>query len=486
MSLFNFLQIAIVLIAIYFVFSLFASEIQEEIGSLFELRARTLKRSIVLFFGEQPDSHKFVDKLYKTSVFQSLNQYSKPKSWRKVQSGDAASTGPSYIGKELFVDAVIEVVNECLNDEESPLKTDEYTPIDDVITKLEGLETDGEYGNSFKRLLSIARAAKAKKSSAKARDFKDELAERFERSQERTSGVYRRNAKGLALAIGALLAFAVNIDTLNIIQVLERNPELANEIASLSEEFEACTGMPEGESTDCDPEELAAISERITADPRFDLGALIGWSTAVRSPLLPKDAITAVMLTVEVTKDGDSLKAERVTHQFNPPVDDSTDLSLSPSEEGTFSTGESMPLEILERQALFVADVAQLNIEITNLETNDNNNVSGQATLTMGLGRDSNVMVQVPLAGSLDNNAATLTGLISIRYSNSHSWFFRMLRKFLGWGISALAISMGAPFWFDLLNRFINVRNSGRAILSQPRSTQDNTEKKTQDNTAVG
>lgn len=34
---------------------------------------------------------------------------------------------------------------------------------------------------------------------------------------------------------------------------------------------------------------------------------------------------------------------------------------------------------------------------------------------------------------------------------------------FLGWLITALAVSLGAPFWFDTLNRFMNIRNAGRA-----------------------
>jgi hypothetical protein len=33
--------------------------------------------------------------------------------------------------------------------------------------------------------------------------------------------------------------------------------------------------------------------------------------------------------------------------------------------------------------------------------------------------------------------------------------------KFLGWLITAFAVSQGAPFWFDLMNRFINLRGSG-------------------------
>jgi hypothetical protein len=34
-------------------------------------------------------------------------------------------------------------------------------------------------------------------------------------------------------------------------------------------------------------------------------------------------------------------------------------------------------------------------------------------------------------------------------------------RILLGWLVSGIAISMGAPFWFDLLGKIVNVRNSG-------------------------
>jgi hypothetical protein len=35
------------------------------------------------------------------------------------------------------------------------------------------------------------------------------------------------------------------------------------------------------------------------------------------------------------------------------------------------------------------------------------------------------------------------------------------LVHFLGWVLTALALSLGAPFWFDLLNKFINLRGAG-------------------------
>lgn len=43
----------------------------------------------------------------------------------------------------------------------------------------------------------------------------------------------------------------------------------------------------------------------------------------------------------------------------------------------------------------------------------------------------------------------------------------------LGWLITAFAVSLGAPFWFDLLNKFINVRASGKAPEEEPKSPKE-------------
>lgn len=39
-------------------------------------------------------------------------------------------------------------------------------------------------------------------------------------------------------------------------------------------------------------------------------------------------------------------------------------------------------------------------------------------------------------------------------------WYARFRFHFLGWLLTALAISLGAPFWFDLLNKFIVIRSA--------------------------
>ena len=54
------------------------------------------------------------------------------------------------------------------------------------------------------------------------------------------------------------------------------------------------------------------------------------------------------------------------------------------------------------------------------------------------------------------------------------SWFL----VFVGWLLTALAISLGAPFWFDLLNKFVKMRESGNrpantALQDKPTGTAD-------------
>jgi hypothetical protein len=40
---------------------------------------------------------------------------------------------------------------------------------------------------------------------------------------------------------------------------------------------------------------------------------------------------------------------------------------------------------------------------------------------------------------------------------------------FLGWLLTILAISLGAPFWFDLLNKFVNIRSAGKSPAEKPK-----------------
>lgn len=47
---------------------------------------------------------------------------------------------------------------------------------------------------------------------------------------------------------------------------------------------------------------------------------------------------------------------------------------------------------------------------------------------------------------------------------NGNTWGWRIwLERIIGWLLTMLAISLGAPFWFDILNKIMNVRFAGKS-----------------------
>jgi hypothetical protein len=85
--------------------------------------------------------------------------------------------------------------------------------------------------------------------------------------------------------------------------------------------------------------------------------------------------------------------------------------------------------------------------------------------------------VQVPIgwAPASDRVPAGVTSAVGCRVPDPHPgwsvgrWMSALGRHWLGWLMTVLAISLGAPFWFDLLNRFMIVRGGGKAPEEKPK-----------------
>ena len=45
---------------------------------------------------------------------------------------------------------------------------------------------------------------------------------------------------------------------------------------------------------------------------------------------------------------------------------------------------------------------------------------------------------------------------------DSANWVLALLPMLLGWCLTAAAVSLGAPFWFDTLKRFVSIRSAGK------------------------
>jgi hypothetical protein len=88
-------------------------------------------------------------------------------------------------------------------------------------------------------LITLAEQAQTKADSLEQSvlQLEKEVASWFDNSMERASGVYKRNAKGIAIIIGFLVAISVNADTLYIVSRLSKDTTLRTTIAQVADQI---------------------------------------------------------------------------------------------------------------------------------------------------------------------------------------------------------------------------------------------------------
>lgn len=377
-------DIAIGLVFIYFTLSLIASEIQELISTLLQWRAKHLKQSIeLLIAGGSESGSEELDKavelvkhLYGDPIINTLNQQSKDgveKGFRDVTKtikpkvSEEKQSAPSYIPSETFAITLLETLKipQLVRYVRNPssqanlhivissykeLKTGIKNPDSPSYQKIQSIYGDIKDNQEFKNLVTslpehipdklinslsvIADRTRIKINdiTEEANQFKKEVETWFDRSMDRSSGVYKRNAKGVAIIIGISIAILTNTDTFYLLKRLSQDSAIRSVITQRA--IQQATS---------DPNDVNVI-RRAEQDLK-DASVPIGW--------------------------------QNINQQL---------------------------------------DIEPLRIR----------------------------------QGNTTNAVTTVLHKI-----------WKVIAMLCGWVLSGLAIAMGAPFWFDILNKIINVRNAG-------------------------
>jgi len=224
-------------------------------------------------------------------------------------------------------------------------------------------------------LASLARRAQTKLDQSKDQldQFNSEVSRWFDRSMSRASGVYKRNAKGVAIMIGFLIAFVSNADTFHVVARLSGDDDLRQIITNRASSI----------TQNATPQELYS---------REQLRQLKQDTDAV---------LQEVSLPLRWTP-------ENLSQQFNCPAPPLSASSTPPSNP-TLSPWQTFYKTCLNE------DNAPGKFDLFR--------IASIATRPQNL---------------IDSG-----------------------RMLLGWLVSGLAIAMGAPFWFDILSKIMNVRNTG-------------------------
>ena len=141
-----------------------------------------------------------------------------------------------------------------------------------------------------RNLLLLAQQAQIKVEGVKEElnQFRREVENWFDRSMERSSGVYKRNAKLVAIILGSLVAVAVNADTVNIVTRLSKDQILRSQVTRAADQIATdrsdltakCLSYPTEAQRSADPDCAEVLDKLNSATDNLSLP--IGWGNSNR------------------------------------------------------------------------------------------------------------------------------------------------------------------------------------------------------------
>lgn len=117
--------------------------------------------------------------------------------------------------------------------------------------------------------------------------------------------------------------------------------------------------------------------------------------------------------------------------------------------------------------ATFLIAVAlTLGADADTIQTTRNlwTNPTARAQMVEQSKKTTNTDGKVPQASKddLDSMSTILPGWRDLPTGDRSQLLWGWLRKLLGWILTVAAVSLGAPFWFDILGKLANLRNAGQ------------------------
>ena len=255
------------------------------------------------------------------------------------------------------------------------LSEEEYVLYQDYQSYVEIQKGLGKLPDSVRESLAVlARRAqtRVRQTESDINQLREEVSLWFDRSMSRTSGVYKRNAKGVAILIGIAIASFTNSDTFHVFSRLSSDENLRQVITKRAGEV---VPAPNGARPPL-RQELDEIRKQ-TDSVLKNVALPISWSPA------------------NLSKQFDCAPAAPINRE-----------NVTSEQEWVTVFDSCLNRQLGDRELSFFEKM-QLTAEV----------------------------------------------------ALSRPW--PMFKILLGWVLSGVAIAMGAPFWFDLLSKVVNVRNTG-------------------------
>lgn len=248
--------------------------------------------------------------------------------------------------------------------------------------------------------------------------FKANLEGWFNNTMERAAGWYKRSTQVTLLIIGFVLATVFHVNTLEVVDILSNDQAARSEMvklavsASNSEEFKnTIDNLQQSDSTQVDSLGIDGIQTR--------LDSLFGVYGSIKLEAEKANAVMGYNVPDSLGVHGKKLDSTQIT---------TVAKTLQPTQRiiGGY---------IVNFPSIFLAKKTSKYYEIAEFKKTKKDK--------------------------------------KVKYYASLKWFSFFFDNFWGYLLTALAISLGAPFWFDLLSKLVKVRSSVQKMAGgQPQQQQ--------------
>jgi hypothetical protein len=481
------LDITVGLVFTYLILSLLASEIQELLATVLQWRAKHLKTSIdiMLAGGSEVDTSeretaiKLANALYNNPLINTLNYeykqtansetFSPNQGKNKIKIFGRRKSGPSYIPSETFATTLIDTLKipELIQRATEPRLTKlKDKQLDYIELLLKALKAEQDINEKLTIEFDELRA-----------DY-EEIIQNFKNHQATLNASLKRMADQLDAYISIAEAVLPHSDAgiifLSKIKSLRRDTfDIANNSLllgglqpSLAEVLEDLKQLREysKQTRQQIPNSDSAVYQRLQ-EVYGDVTDIVDTKVLEH---IPDSVINSLSVLATRTQAKIDNVEGRLSH-FQKEVETWFDRSMDRASGVYKRNAKGVALLIGLLVALFtntdtfhVVTRLSKDSELRNIITSRASQVSPDNNLVnlrediRDIERQLLEEVSLPIGWSPANVAQQYDEewTISGRY-------IPFLKRFFGWILTAMAIAMGAPFWFDLLNRVVNVRNTG-------------------------
>jgi hypothetical protein len=280
----------------------------------------------------------------------------------------------------------------------------------------------------------------------------------FNTSMDRVSSWYKRRTQVVILIVGLFVTVAINADTITMVRKLSTDKALRESLVAAAQEYAKANASPEP----------AATSSPTPPGAEKPKTSPAGGTPGASSSPSPAAAVSeSPAASPTVAKPSPSAAA-------SPAVSPASSVAISPAASPTASPSAipecvNDPDSAACRHAKLLSTIPECKKDIHSLECRNEaafqmipactkKEDRNSASCKYAFNQQQIEALGLPLGwSSLDDAQRKWPGS---NLSGEGGWWDQIYWHFLGWLLTAIAISLGAPFWFDLLNKFIVIRSA--------------------------